>query len=91
MSALNTDFKHRIEADPDGEFYNVTDALIGPLGRIAALAEMMEFAYSERPCHEYAMLSHFAETIRLEAMDGIALLDAYQAAENAANSKKQQA
>lgn len=91
MSAFNTNFSHRIEADPDGQFYNANDTLMGPLNRIAALAEMMEFAYGERPCHESAMLSHFAESIRLEALDAIALLDAYHAAENAANSKKPQA
>jgi hypothetical protein len=79
---MNADkvFKHRLNADSNGKFYNLLETVSPSLARAAAIADLIEVANeltSDTISFETQTLSLAAQAIRLEIMDAQALMDAY--------------
>ena len=89
MNAVNTTFKHRLNAIEDGKIYNPHDAIVPALERAAAVADLIEGAYEVLGSDGFDAntLWRAAQAIRLEILDAKALLIAYLDEEQAAKRK----
>lgn len=84
MNAFDTQFKHRINATQDGEFFNLMDTVFPSLRRAAAMADLLEVAGEKLDACDLHpdTLFLYAQTIRLEIDDAMSLITAYDAFNN---------
>jgi hypothetical protein len=72
-------FKHRMNTDQDGRFFNLEDTVRPSLQRAAAIADLIEVACEvvDICSFENDTLWRAAQAIRCEIRDAEALIDAY--------------
>jgi 16S rRNA C1402 N4-methylase RsmH len=79
MNAFDTNFKHRIVAGNDGEFYNIIDTVNPSLDRAKSLADLIEVSceHNNFDSFEPDTLWRTAQAIRLEINDAQTLINSY--------------
>jgi hypothetical protein len=72
-------FKHRMNTDQDGKFFNLEDTVRPSLQRAAAIADLLEVACESGSLDSFdpGTLQKAAQAIRLEIRDAEALIEAY--------------